>query len=177
MVRLFVGIFVPKDLKDSIIHLQDGIRKLYARCKFVEPENFHVNLSFLGEVSEDEVENIKRKLVGVCEKFEKFEVDVSGLKIIPNEKYIRVLALGIMSNRRLEELSEEIKKQIGGDVKPPHLTLCRINYPVDDKEKFVSELGKINWSVGKFIVSSVSLVKSIVTGKGPTYTSLHDCWL
>lgn len=174
MQRLFIGIFVPKDLKDKIIFLQNKIKSLYSGCKLVEPENLHISLSFLGNTPDEEILNIQEKLGVVCKNYKKFDVNVSELKIIPSEKYIRVLALDLQSDGILESLSKEIKKNVGGDVKPPHLTLCRISSPVDDKEKFVSDLKRIDWTVGNFATTSVSLIKSVVTRSGPIYTSLHD---
>ncbi len=174
MQRLFIGIFIPKDLKERILSLQGKIKSVHQGCKFVEPENMHVSLSFIGATEDDKVPDIEQKLSDVCKNFKKFSVRVGGLKIIPSEKYIRVLALDLSSEDNLERLSKEIKINVGGDVKPPHLTLCRISRPIDDKERFVEKLKGIDWTVGSFVADKVSLISSVVSRSGPTYTSLHD---
>lgn len=171
MVRLFVGIFVPENLKQKIVSLQKEIGKLPINCKFVEPENLHISLSFLGEVEEENVKTISEKLEEVSKTYGKFEVDVSELSLIPNKNYVRVIALETKSEM-LQQISRHMEKEIGGDVKPPHLTLCRVK-SISDKNIFYQKISDLDSSLGKFVVDSVDLIKSELGTSGPVYTSLH----
>jgi 2'-5' RNA ligase len=142
------------------------------KAKFVETENLHICLSFLGEIEEQKVEIFSRILDSIGKKFQKFEVSISGIKLIPSEKYIRVLALDV-EDKNLEKISKEIKEKIGGDVKPAHLTLCRIKN-ISDRTKFLEEIKKIDFEIGKFVVSSIALVKSTLQKTGPIYSILYE---
>jgi 2'-5' RNA ligase len=132
-------------------------------------------LSFLGEIDETKAKDVAAALDSICANYKKFDADVSGLKMIPTESYIRVLAVGVSDPEgALERLSKDIKNVIGGDVKPPHLTLCRVK-SLSDKPRALSGLtGLKNVSLGKCVFKSVRLMKSDLTRSGPVYTVLHE---
>ncbi len=174
-MRCFIGFLVPRALKKPIVELQEKIKKLPIKAKFVEPENLHLCFSFLGEKTEKEIEEISAKLDELSKNFKSFEVMVKGVKLIPNEKYVRVIALDVFDeNRVLEGLRLEVKRVIGGDSKPAHLTLCRVKN-ISEKANFLEEIRKIkDISVGKFTLSSLQLIKSELRRTGPIYTALHE---
>jgi 2'-5' RNA ligase len=175
MVRCFVGLFIPTEIKEKIIKIQNQIQKLPITLKLVEAENLHICLSFLGEVKEEKIKNICEKLDSICKRYNKFEVEISGIKLIPSENYVRVLALDVKSNM-LESIRKDVEKEIGGDSKPLHLTLCRIK-KIEDKKETIEKIKKIESEVGKFEVEKISLIKSILQKSGPIYTSLYDSFL
>ena len=108
----------------------------------------------------------------ISQRYKPFDSDVSEIKFIPNEGYIRVLALGC-SNGLLESISKNIKNEIGGDAKPPHITLCRVK-DIEEKQRTVEEIKKIDSDVGKFTVSSIQLIKSELQRPGPVYSVIHE---
>jgi len=175
MVRCFVGLFIPTEIKEKIIKIQNQIQKLPITLKLVEAENLHICLSFLGEVKEEKIKNICEKLDSICKRYNKFEVEISGIKLIPSENYVRVLALDVKSNM-LESIRKDVEKEIGGDSKPLHLTLCRIK-KIEDKKETIEKIKKIESEVGKFEVEKISLIKSTLQKSGPIYTSLYDSFL
>jgi len=140
MVRCFVGLFIPTEIKEKIIKIQNQIQKLPITLKLVEAENLHICLSFLGEIKEEKIKNICEKLDSICKRYNKFEVEISGIKLIPSENYVRVLALDVKSNM-LESIRKDVEKEIGGDSKPLHLTLCRIK-KIEDKKETIEKIKK-----------------------------------
>lgn len=172
MVRCFIGIFVPDNLKDKIIKVQEDIKNLEIDCKPVEKENLHVSLSFLGEIENTKIDEIASKLDDICKRYEKFEVNITGLKLIPSKSYIRVMALDV-TDSILGSISKNIKNEIGGDVKPAHLTLCRVKN-IRSKQKVLEQLNNINFDIGNFTVSSINLIKSELNRTGPVYTTVHE---
>jgi 2'-5' RNA ligase len=180
MVRCFIGIFIPIEMRKKILQLQNNLKGPDMQCKFVEEENLHISLSFLGEVGEGEVERIGGMLDEVCNKFKKFEVVVSGVRPIPDESYVRVLALDVFDkdkNYILKNIENEIAKKIGGDAKPPHLTLCRVK-KIGNKKEFVDSLQKYKMlSFGGFTVEKIQLIKSVLGEAGPKYDVIHESLL
>lgn len=174
MVRCFIAFAVSEDVKRRALELQARLKELPMSCKFVEEENMHVTLSFLGEISGVEIEKINEELAAICKNFPKMEVGVQGLNIIPSESYIRVIALDIFdSNGKLNQLSGEIKKMVGDDVKPPHFTICRVRQ-VKNRNEVLSKLEDFrNFEAGKFTLSQIALMKSELSREGPTYEPLH----
>src|SRR5258708_1768818 len=49
-IRTFIGIDTGKQIRDRLIALQELLTRTDAEVKWVEPENLHVTLLFLGEV-------------------------------------------------------------------------------------------------------------------------------
>jgi len=173
MARLFVGILVPEEIKGSITDFQSSLENMPMRIKLVEKKNLHLSLTFLGETQEEEIKSISNSLDEVCKNYKKFTVKVSGGMLIPNENYIRVIAFDAKGNNDvLENLRKDVVKLIGGDSYPVHLTLGRVR-DISDK-KLVSEAVK-NCKVEEYFeVESVHLIKSIVTGRGPRYETVHE---
>jgi 2'-5' RNA ligase len=174
MVRCFIAIAVPDDIKTRVSHLQEQLKELPIDCKFVEYESMHLTLSFLGEVDEKKIEEIKENIDNICKKFFKIEVRVCGLKTIPSESYMRVIALDVFDNKGdLIQLANEIKNTVGGDVKPPHLTICRVKN-VRNKNEVISKLNVWRgFDAGSFLIAKIVLMKSELSREGPTYEVLH----
>lgn len=174
MVRCFLGILVPEKIKDKIKLVKNELKNLPMKCKFVEDENLHVCLSFLGEINEENVKIISEKIDEISKKFESFDVEVDGIKMIPNERYIRVLALDVLDKGDvLNKLSKDIQVEIGGSVKPPHLTLCRVK-TITDKPSVIKKIKEMNKNIGSFTVDRLQLIKSELRKNGPLYSVIHE---
>lgn len=173
MVRCFVGILIPENLKEKIIELQNYLSN-FVKAKFVERENLHLCFSFLGEKSEKEIGLIKKNLDEISKNFKNFEIRIKGIKLIPSEKFIRVIALNAFDEERISNsLRLEILNKIGGDSKPLHLTLCRVKSM--DKKNFFENIKKIqDFDAGSFTLSSIQLIKSELSKKGPKYEIIHE---
>lgn len=171
MVRLFVGIFPPENVRIAAVEAQKKLSTLPLDMKLVEQENIHISLSFLGETNEKEIPGLCRKLDEVCKK-KAFPITISSVKTIPNRNYFRVLALGVESEEdALENLRKDVVKAVGGGSYPAHLTLARVR-EVKNKDVALEGIDKIEFSQ-EFTVDSVCLVKSVVTRNGPVYGVVH----
>jgi len=160
MVRCFIAVYPVKSKK--IYELQEKISNLIIG-KEVEKENMHITLSFLGEKQETEINSIKEKLNKIAKNSYKREAVLTRIKFIPNDRFIRVIAIDVAG---LDDLSEIIEKEVGGDVKPPHLTLSRVKNVKDKKALLEFEKIEIN---EKIFVDKICLMKSTLTPKGPVY--------
>lgn len=174
-MRLFVGFLIPESQKGPIIELQSEISMLGADCKNVERDNLHLSMSFLGETAEDDVEKINKDLDDISLKFKKFDVAINGTRAIPNARIVRVIALDVFEDSGvLDKLLEEIRQKIGGDVKPPHLTLCRVK-SARSKERILEFVDKHRSdSFGKIKFSSIQLIESKLGRTGPVYSVVSE---
>jgi 2'-5' RNA ligase len=164
---------LPEDIMQSAAQIQKKLVGFGLKCKFVEPENMHICLSFLGEVGEEKMERLKSRLDKVAERYKKFDVNVGGMKFIPSENYIRVMALEVTGyNGLLEKVRRDVAEIVGGKSKPSHLTLCRVRH-VDNKKGLVSEFRAISCNKS-FQVSSIQLIESKLKRSGPVYIVVHE---
>ncbi|MEM5777697.1 MAG: RNA 2',3'-cyclic phosphodiesterase [Candidatus Aenigmatarchaeota archaeon] len=172
MARLFVCIWIPEELKGDIIKFQEKMSKLPMDVKFVEKENLHLTITFLGEV--EDISSIKNSIVNI-KGFGSFPIYLSGLRIIPSENYIRVIGIDVKDNGKLSLLIKTVGSLVGGDYyEKSKMTLCRVK-SIKNKNEVVEFLKKnkdVNF--GEFIVKKISLVRSDLTPNGPIYTTIFE---
>jgi len=174
MVRCFIGILLPEDVKNRVKLVKKELEELPIKCKFVEDENLHICFSFLGEISEGDIKIISEKIDSISKEFRSFDVEIDKIKVIPDEKYIRVLALEVFDkNGFLNSLSEVVQKEIGGDGKPPHITLCRVK-TIANKLTVVERIKSMDKVVVNFNIDRLQLIKSELKKTGPVYSVVHE---
>jgi len=174
-MRAFIGVLAPPNVQNVAEKVQEELKGMGVIGKYVEKENLHVNLSFLGEVSEEDSQEIASKMDMIAKGYEKFTATVCAVRPIPNAKIVRVIALDVEQEKNLlRSLGGDIKKVIGGDVKPPHMTLCRVR-EFSDKRRFLQVVEKYNTACfAAFEISSIQLIKSELGRDGPKYVVLHE---
>jgi len=169
-MRLFVAIDLPENVKEKLRKLQNELKEL-GNFSFVK--DFHLTLKFLGEVSEDKIEEIKEKLQNI--KVNSFDLILNDLGVFPDEGYIRVIWVGC-SNKEVFELHEKIddslKDLFGKDNRfSGHITLARVKF-VKDRENLKKKLN-IKFS-SSFKVDNFKLIKSELTRNGAVYSILEE---
>ncbi|MAG16013.1 RNA 2',3'-cyclic phosphodiesterase [Candidatus Woesearchaeota archaeon] len=171
-MRCFISIELPEEVKKELQKLQEDIRSSNIKASF--SKGFHLTLKYLGDLTPEKVEHVKKRLSS-C-KFKKFEVTLDDFGVFPNEKHIKVIWVGIKPEEDVVKLQKEIDEAMQKDFKKEkqfkaHLTLARIKH-VKDKENFLQflkniEIKKINFSVNEF-----KLMRSTLTAEGPVYDEL-----
>ncbi|WP_430515198.1 RNA 2',3'-cyclic phosphodiesterase [Pyrococcus woesei] len=177
-MRAFIAIDVNESVRDSLVRAQDYIGSKEAKIKFVERENFHITLKFLGEITEEQAEEIKKILEKIAKKYKKHEVNVKGIGVFPNPNYVRVIWAGIKNDEIIKKIAKEIDEELAklGFKKEnnfvAHITIGRVKF-VKDKLGLAMKLKELaNEDFGSFVVEAIELKKSTLTPKGPIYETL-----
>lgn len=176
-MRCFVSIEFPEHLRSEIFHAFEKVNNSkICTGNFVEKENLHLTLTFLGDVSEEELGKAK-KILGKID-FQKFSIETGEVGFFPDENFIKIIWVGIHSPEIINlrnEIEETLKKE-GFDFKEvdfvPHLTVARIKN-IKDKKLFMDEVNKIKPGKMFFIAEDFSLMKSILKKSGPEYKTLE----
>jgi len=179
MLRLFTCVWLPNELQEKVISFQKEIMKLPIKAKYVEVENLHFTITFLGNVKDENVKILKEKLDISVGNVNKFYVKLSELKVIPTKEFIRVIGINIKDeSREVSNLIKKVAESINGKYyEKQKLTLCRVK-KIYDKEKVKKFIEKNrNVEIGGFQVNSVALVKSTLTREGPVYETIHESML
>ena len=66
-MRIFIAIPVPEEIKGQASQIKSELSRLKPDIKWVEYENYHITLKFLGEVTEKQLDEIKTKLSMVAQ--------------------------------------------------------------------------------------------------------------
>jgi len=129
MLRLFVGIEFPPELKLHLSLLQSGI----AAAGWIDPGNFHLTLRFIGEVDEGTAADVDEALLRL--KARPFSLQLSGVGVFGGDK-LRTLWVGVEREAALSTLQGKIEQALiraGQPPEPrkflPHVTLARLRSP------------------------------------------------
>ena len=118
LVRSFISIDVSDPgVINKIVQVQKEFAGLGAVIKFVEPENLHVTIKFLGEIPESLISEIVEALSQI--NFREFSAFLRGVGCFPNINRPRVLWIGF--SQGTEDLIE-IHRRVD-PVSYTHLTL------------------------------------------------------
>ncbi len=173
MFRLFVCIWLPKEITQNILKLQDDLKQTNIKAKYIGEENIHITITFLGNVNENEINSLKVKLKDSLKNINEFHVNLGGLKLIPNERHIRVIGVKV-NNEEMKNLIKIVGRNLKGSFfEESKITLCRVkNIPNKTTIKNFIEKNR-NVKLGSFHVKNISLVKSVLTKHGPKYENIY----
>lgn len=126
MIRLFVAIPLPAELRRRLASLCSGVRDV----RWVAEENLHLTLRFIGEVEEPQVDDIAAALHGV--RCAPFALSLTGVGHFESGRRVRVLWAGVEPSAALTLLQERVESALRrAGVAPdsrrftPHVSLAR----------------------------------------------------
>lgn len=183
LLRAFIAIDIPPEIKQAISSQTASLRKESGRAaRWVDAENIHLTLKFLGNVSSANLELLAQALQAECAQTAPFTVSLEGLGCFPNPRRPRVLWIGLVVPPGLTRLQRQVEASTArlgyaADDKPfsPHLTIGRAREQAAPAElqalRSLLEQTTVA-SLGTFNVNEVHLYKSDLKPQGPTYTRL-----
>lgn len=138
-MRLFVAIPLP----DFVIEKLCSLSKPMPGLKWTDPEQYHLTLRFLGDVSQKKKEQICNRLGTI--RHEIFEMDIDGFGFFPNARRPRVFWAGVVPNPELMGLQEKVEnvcRDVGFEAETqsyvPHITLAKIKDRPDGLDTFLN---------------------------------------
>ena len=176
-MRCFIAVDVSSEVKEELRKVEKELSNLDSgtRLKLVNPENLHITIRFLGDLTDTQINKVKEALKKV--KFEPFKVKLNNFGVFPSINFIRVVWVNVLPKEQLIELEKEIDKVLG-DVGfkrtkdfETHITLARVKY-IKDKKDFIEGLNKIVIKPIEFKIDGFSLKKSTLTREGPVYEDI-----
>ncbi len=175
MVRCFIALDLPREAINCIKDVQKLIEKQNIFTgKFTETENLHLTLKFLGEIDEDKIEEVKKKLREI--KFNEFEAELGEVGIF-SEKFIKIVWMKL-NGKGVFDLQKQIDCKLEDLFKPEgrfmsHITITRVKN-VSDRKKFLEYIKNIKVKKIKFKVEKFFLKKSELLAEGPVYEDLEE---
>ncbi len=174
LLRCFIAVEMPREVIDEVEEIQKLVKnKNFFYGKFTEPENLHLTLKFLGEISEEKMQGVWDKLLTI--RFSSFEVSLGNLGFF-SKRAMRILWAKLLG-KQLWELQKAIDEKLTGlefakeERFMSHITIARIK-KVINREKFIYYVKNLKHRPIKFEVKEFILKKSELTPDGPVYTDL-----
>ncbi len=127
MIRLFAAIPLPRDIRERLVSLRGGLKG----AKWVQPENLHLTLRFIGEVRNDVASDLDFALSGI--KAPAFELALDGVGTFGRGKRPHALWAGVEKSEPLAALQAKVESVlVRAGLEPeerkfsPHITLARL---------------------------------------------------
>ena len=173
-MRVFVAVTPPIEVRRALVRAAQDL-PVAGEVRWVKPENVHLTLKFLGDVTEDDLVRVAEVLESVCERHEAFEAAPSGFGAFPSARRARILWAGIGGGaRHLTALAHDVQRSlesVGFDPErrpyAPHLTLGRAR-----GRPAVLESNQGTPPGLAFPVRNVELVESVLGETGAAYSTL-----
>ncbi len=176
MVRLFVAIDFPPEIRERLRKPQEILKQSRARLSLVDPAIIHMTLKFIGEVPPERVERIASALEDIrtgC-----FELRITGIGS-NNPRQPRVIWCTIEDGGRSAALHGRIDAVLGElgiprENRPfrAHATIARVRQYDPSLTARLRELPPEEY--GSWTVRSWQLKKSTLTPQGPVYETLLE---
>ncbi len=174
-MRCFLAIEIPDEVKKELARIQTLIPE--SKMKFVERENLHLTLKFLGELSDFQVNKAKEALKQV--NFGKFKANLGEVGVFPSQSFVRVVWVALEPLEKVKELHHLIdaaleKEKFRADSAfESHITLTRVKF-IKDKREFFKKLKEVKVTPIEFTVEKFVLMKSTLTEQGPIYEKIME---
>src|SRR5215471_14403332 len=180
-LRTFIAVDIGKAIRDRAVALQEKLAQASSDVKWVEPENLHVTLLFLGEVDDREVPPVCRVVAEQTQKHASFQLSIERVGCFPNPRRPRVLWIGVGEGAQevcaLHDGLEPPLLDLGCYRREerkytPHITLGRVkgDRPADSLAAALAK--QTSWQGGQTMVDEILVMSSELTPQGPIYTIL-----
>jgi len=182
VIRAFIAVELPESVRREVSQLQARFKATGADAKWVEADNLHLTLKFLGNIEESQVEPLKAALASAAQRVSPFTIQVEGIGAFPKTTSPRVVWVGISQGEEaLIQLAQAVEEACVGLSFPKeerpfrgHLTIGRVR----SRERLAGLIRELQ--VEEFKASTtasttqVVLFQSVLSPKGPIYTPLAE---
>ncbi len=188
-MRAFIAIELPPEIKDYLKKLQDKLKTRGAEVKWVEPPNIHLTLKFLGEINEDQSQEIIKIIKDVSSAKPAFDIALGDLGAFPRITSPRIIWVGIDAGAKetrqiAQELEDQISSRLGMPKDPKgfsaHITIARIKSAFNITgliQDLKNMAGIMPEEKLQFKAAKISLIKSTLTPEGPLYETFQEASL
>lgn len=180
-VRTFVALEIDSAVRRHTRHHIQQLAALGADIRWVDPDQIHLTLKFLGDVDDTELADVCQLVSGVAETAGPIQAECRGLGAFPNIDRPRTIWMGLRdASQQLELLQtrlEERFEQLGFPAEDrkfvPHLTLGRVRRASRELASVTAYLHQHAASeMGALPIEQLVVVSSQLSPRGPSYTVL-----
>jgi len=179
-LRAFLAFEVSPEVRENLMKVEEELRQTRADIKLVGTDNLHFTVKFLGEIPENLVDEIDRRLRTIA--LRRMEVGVRGLGAFPDARRPRVVWAGV-SPQDLASISGngqqviDVLEGIGeGDERGfhPHITVARVRSPrnIEALSSLIRDCSAKEF--GRSTITALKLKSSSLTPNGPTYRDIKE---
>ncbi|HEV8632276.1 MAG TPA: RNA 2',3'-cyclic phosphodiesterase [Thermoanaerobaculia bacterium] len=179
-LRLFVAFDLPEEVRAAMRRRLAKLRAQLPRSRWVDPDQAHLTLVFLGHHPELRLPPLQAALADVFARYPPRALRLHGGGTFPQGRPARVAWVGVKAPPEMQPLQHDVTDAAAGvlDWEPekrpfhPHVTLTRCNptWPRAQVERFHSEV-QGSWGE-EFVALEGVLYRSRLSPRGAQYQAL-----
>ena len=176
-MRCFVAVEVPEEVRGPLVRVQEALRRADADVKWVERENLHLTLKFLGDLGEEAAARLGGTLAAEAARWPRLRLSFGGIGVFPERGAPRVVWAGCAGDvERLAGLAGAVERAaeavgVPREARPfvAHLTIGRVKSPRNEKRLRAAIENQRAVPLGNAELGEFALMKSTLTSSGPVY--------
>lgn len=182
-LRLFFGLKLTDEVRPQVVELQQRLRGTGVKVKWVEPENLHFTLRFLGEMPALMVRDLKGIGKHVAAEIHPWSLTLQGLEAFPRASQPQTIFAGVGEGaEQLTRLARKLSRALEDaaiaepDTKPfvAHCTLGRVKQERALEPLVAAMEAEEAFGAGPMTCHSFSLLVSQLAASGPVYTEIAN---
>jgi 2'-5' RNA ligase len=180
-IRSFLAFDIESEaVRKKLATVQNLLAQTGADLKLVEPQNIHITVRFLGDITPATAEKIFEAMQQV--QFTPFNVQIKSLGAFPDLRYPRVVWVGITEGAdQLKTVFSQLEprlRSLGFTPDPkgfsPHLTIARVKTGRNKAQLADFVAKNANYDFGTIKAECLRLKRSDLTPRGPIYSTLKE---
>jgi 2'-5' RNA ligase len=179
-MRLFVALAVSDEIRHNISSFIRELSVADSKVRWLDPQNFHITLKFIGRVPPENLSPIAGALAKV-QVAHPVQMEFRGLGFFPNARKPSVAWIGTEFSPNLPALAAAINNELApleiqGEEKPftPHLTIARFKQTHLSPALLAKTKTLQDCSFGTLTIREFHLVESTLKSTGAQYTTLRS---
>ncbi len=174
-IRLFVAIELPESVKQEIARIQAMLKS--ENCfegKFINPEQAHITIKFIGSVQADQLDLIIQALASIT--FMPCVAQLNKVGLFCTDDCIKIVYANVIAPT-LSVFAADLDAQLFSWCQPAqrvfvcHVTLARVKH-VEDRQHMHDVVDALMIEPINFEINSFVLKQSVLTQAGPEYRTL-----
>jgi RNA 2',3'-cyclic 3'-phosphodiesterase len=179
-MRLFLAIHLSDDVREQVAAMQGRLKESGADVKWVETENLHLTVKFIGDQEEALLPDIEAVCEEIASSGTPFRVRVRGASFFPKRGPLKTLWVGVPEGaepwKTLVRAAEEPLLPFGvvreGGL-TPHVTLGRVRSERNVEPLREAMARETATDCGAQDVTEIALVQSTLDPRGAIYKDVR----
>ena len=180
-LRTFIAVDLTREIRDRCLGLMETLAEAAPAVKWVEEDNLHVTLVFLGEVDDRDLIDVCRAVQAVCATIKPFALEIAGVECFGDPRRPRTIWVGVEEGKEqlvtlhdaLEQAMLELRCYRREERRfTPHVTLGRVKGDEPSEDLPQALLRQRDWRGGECTISEVRVLSSELRKEGPIYSVL-----
>jgi 2'-5' RNA ligase len=180
-MRLFVAVNFPSRLRHRIARQCRPLREAGIPARWVEPDQVHLTLKFIGEIPAGRVDVLGEALIQMAGRFRPFNLRFGPIGAFPSPRRPRVVWLGVEPTPELRFIKDDLERGLAEVGVPreqrpyqPHITLGRAPRDAEAGEfRRLEEVARTLRVSEEYRVTHLDLMQSRLEPSGAVHTVLR----